>query len=88
MNIEFYKLQNGKYPDNLEQLQDNDPMAPITDAVQGSQMKEHPFYNYEKVGEKYTLFSSGVDGIAGTKDDFYPQINIPDSSRIGLIIKH
>ena len=88
MNIEFYKLQNGKYPDNLEQLQDNDPLAPITDAVQGSQMKEKPFYNYEKVGEKYTLFSSGVDGIPGTKDDFYPQINITDSSRIGLIIKH
>jgi hypothetical protein len=27
----------------------------------------------------------GADGIAGTKDDFYPNINIPDSSRIGLI---
>lgn len=88
MNIEFYKLQNGHYPDNLQQLQETDPLAPITDAVQGSQMKKDPFYNYEKIGEKYTLFSSGVDGIAETKDDFYPQITIPDSSRIGLIIKH
>jgi len=25
--------------------------------------------------------------VAGTKDDFYPEIDIPDSSKIGLIIK-
>jgi hypothetical protein len=88
MNIEFYKLQNGHYPDNLEQLQVLDPLAPVTDAVQGAQMKANVLYNYEKIGEKYSLFSSGIDGIPGTKDDFYPDITIPDSSKIGLVNKN
>jgi hypothetical protein len=52
------------------------------------QAKEPVFYNYERIGEKYTLFSSGTNGVAGTKDDFYPQIEIPNSSKIGLIVKH
>jgi Type II secretion system (T2SS), protein G len=87
MHIEFYKLQNGHYPDRLEQLQETDKLAPITDPAQGMQAKAPSVYNYERMGEKYTLFSSGMDGVAGTKDDFYPQVDIPDSSKIGLIKK-
>ena len=86
MHIEFYKLQYGHYPDSLQQLQETDGLVPITDAAPGMQTKI-AYYNYERIGEKYTLFSSGMDGVAGTKDDFYPEIDIPDSSRIGLIIK-
>jgi len=86
MHIEFYKLQHGHYPDNLPQLQEADGLVPITDAAIGMQTKI-VYYNYEKIGEKYTLFSSGMDGIPGTGDDFYPQISIPDSNKIGLIIK-
>lgn len=88
MHIEFYKLQNGHYPNRLEQLQETDKLAPINDPAEGMQAKEPAFYNYERIGEKYTLFSSGMDGVAGTKDDFNPQIEIPDSSKIGLIVKH
>src|SRR5205809_6843783 len=29
-NIEFYKLQHGQYPDSLEQLLNDDKLAPIT----------------------------------------------------------
>jgi len=86
MDIEFYKLQYGHYPDSLPQLQDTDALVPITDAAPGMQTKI-AYYNYERIEEKYTLFSSGMDGVAGTKDDFYPEIDIPDSSKIGLIIK-
>ena len=84
-NIEFYKLSHGHYPDNLKQLLDDDKLAPINDAAQGMNTKENSYYNYEKVGDKYVLFSSGQDGIPKTKDDLYLQVIISDSSKIGLI---
>jgi hypothetical protein len=84
-NVEFYKLVHGQYPDSLKQLLDDDKLAPINDAVQGMNTKQNSYYNYEKVGEKYILFSSGQDGIPNTKDDLFPQITITDSTKIGLI---
>jgi hypothetical protein len=87
MHVEFYKLQHGHYPNSLEQLNETDPLVPINDASQDVMAKEASLYNYEKLGDKYTLYSSGADGIPGTMDDFYPQISIPDSSKIGLIKK-
>lgn len=84
-NIEFYKLQHGEYPDSIEQLLHDDKLAPINDAIQLNQQRDKSYYNYEKVGEKYLLFSSGQDGIPNTKDDLYPQILLTDSSKIGFI---
>jgi hypothetical protein len=84
-NIEFYKLAHGRYPDSLQQLLGDDKLAPINDAAQGMNTKENSYYNYRKIGEKYSLFSSGQDGIPNTKDDLFPQITIADSSKIGLI---
>jgi hypothetical protein len=84
-NIEFYKLEHGQYPDSLKQLLDDDKLAPINDAAQGMNIKGNSYYNYEKIGNKYLLFSSGQDGIPNTKDDLFPQITITDSSKIGLI---
>ncbi len=86
-NIEFYKIEHGKYPDSLQQLLDGDQLAPITDAVQGMNTKGDLYYNYKKIGNKYLLFSSGQDGIPNTKDDLFPQVTITDSSKIG-VIKH
>jgi hypothetical protein len=85
MNIEFYKLAHGQYPDNLKQLLDDDKLAPINDAAQGMNTKEESYYNYEKIGDKYIVFSSGQDGIPKTKDDLFPQITIIDNSKIGLL---
>ena len=86
-NVEFYKMQHGQYPESLKQLLDDDKLAPINDAAQGMSTKENCYYNYEKIGEKYSLFSSGQDGLPNTKDDLFPQVTITDSSKIGLI-KH
>jgi hypothetical protein len=83
--IEFYRLQNGDYPDSLPQLRKTDAFAPINDMLQESRKFKTVYYNYQKIGDKYTVFSSGKDGIPHTADDFYPQIEIPDSSKIGLI---
>lgn len=87
-NIEFYKLAHGQYPDSLHQLLEDDKLAPINDAAQGMNTKENSYYNYQKIGDKYSLFSSGQDGIPNTKDDLFPQITITDSSKIGLIRHH
>ena len=85
-SIEFYKLQNGQYPDSLQQLNKGDKLVLIQDPLQiGKGRKKLLNYNYEKVGDKYLLFSSGLDGIPNTPDDFYPQIQISDSSKIGWI---
>ena len=84
-NIEYYKLSHGQYPDSLKQLLIDDKLAPINDAVQGMNTKANSYYNYQKVGGKYTLFSSGQDGIPNTKDDLLPQVTITDTSKIGLI---
>lgn len=84
-NIEFYKIEHGQYPDSLQQLLDDDKLAPINDAAQGMNTKGDSFYNYKRIGNKYLLFSSGQDGIPNTKDDLFPQVTITDSSKIGLI---
>jgi hypothetical protein len=84
-NIEFYKLQHGQYPDSLQQLLEDDKLAPITDAIQLSQRRAGINYNYQRIDDKYLLFSSGKDGIPNTQDDLIPQITVSDSSKIGLI---
>jgi len=86
-NIEFYKMQHGTYPDSLMQLKAKDDFLSINDPIQDFVKNKKPYYNYKKVGNKYYLFSSGVDGIPNTKDDIYPDIDKIDTSRIGLIIK-
>lgn len=85
-NVEFYKLLHGQYPDSLPQILQDDKMAFIYDASQGMNGTVNRYYNYKKEGDKYQLFSSGQDGEPGTKDDFYPQLPITDSSKIGLIM--
>ncbi len=84
-DIEFYKLAHGRYPDKLGQLREDDQLAPIADPAKGLKITGLSYYNYERVGDHYHLFSSGPDGIPGTKDDLYPQFNLTDSSRIGLL---
>jgi hypothetical protein len=84
-NVEFYKMQHGQYPDSLQQLLDDDKLAPITDAIQSVQERQNSYYNYQKSGNKYLLFSSGQDGIPNTNDDLFPQVTVSDSSKIGLL---
>lgn len=89
-NIEFYKMQHGVYPDSLKQLKNpKDDFLSIDDPLQVNNSKaRNTYYNYQKVGNKYYLFSSGIDGIPNTKDDLYPDVYNVDTSKIGLIIKH
>lgn len=81
-SIEFYKLQHGQYPDNLHALQKDDPMAAIYDPAPG--LRGFVPFRYKKMGTYYSLFSSGPDAIAGTRDDLYPEFTVSDSTKIGL----
>lgn len=88
-SVEFYKLKYGAYPDSLEQLKDNG-LIWMEDPIQSAAFDKnsgHTKFNYQKVGDHYYLFSSGVDGLPNTKDDIYPQVAKEDSSKFGLIRK-
>ncbi len=85
--IEFFHLKNGKYPERLEELQEIDPFAPIVDPLQMHNKSDSVNFNYYKIENRYTVFSSGVDGQAGTEDDFYPEIQMDSTSKVGLILK-
>jgi len=80
--IEFYKLQTGKYPDSLAQINIKGTLASTSDPLLNG--KKNDSFNYHKIGNKYTLFSSGIDQIANTKDDIYPTV---DTTNTGLIVK-
>jgi Type II secretion system (T2SS), protein G len=87
-DIEFYKLQHGSYPDSLQQLVSKDKIVFIYDPLLEVGQNTHDTkFNYLKIGDKYTVFSSGIDKIPNTSDDIYPEVVISDSSKIGLIRK-
>jgi len=89
--IEFYKFEHGAYPDSLQQISKELPLTFTSDPTQSSPFrnwgKEQPLFNYRRSGDHYYLFSSGLDGIAGTADDIYPQVSKTDSGKFGLIYK-
>lgn len=84
-DIEFYKIKHGVYPDSLKQVNGDDKSAWIDDPLLINRRHKSTLFNYKKIGLHYQLFSSGVDGIAYTKDDLYPEIAPADSAKIGYI---
>lgn len=87
--IEFFKVQNGQYPDSLQQLDiKGGSFVSIYDTMNDLKpgSKAAP-YQYHKLGKKYLLFSVGVDGKPNTKDDIYPNLMVADTSKVGFISK-
>lgn len=78
-DVEYYKLQTGKYPESLKQLSN----VNIQDAVKGLKAKEKDVFIYKNLGDKYLLFSVGLDGKPNTKDDIYPKVK--SNSKIGWV---
>ena len=78
-DVEYYKLQNGKYPESLNQLSN----VNIQDPVKGLNAREKDVFIYKNLGDKYLLFSVGLDGKPNTKDDIYPKVK--SNSNIGWI---
>lgn len=73
--IEFYKVQNGSYPESLEVLQKSLPensMVFLNDSTQVN-MGEVKLYYYEVINENsYHIRSYGRDGLINTADDILP----------------
>ena len=98
-SIEFYKLQHGRYPESLSDLQESfkeqtalfiyDPTDPITFQVTGRKENQKPrTFFYERVadGSGYYLLSVGIDGIPFTADDLLPEVGSTESKNLGLRI--
>ncbi|MDB5209043.1 MAG: hypothetical protein JWR72_4118 [Flavisolibacter sp.] len=85
-SIEFYKIENGYYPDSLEQLTKISNLVRIQDPISQSSGEDNKgqFY-YKNLGSKYTLFSSGIDRIPYNNDDVFPSRKFFESKTTGLI---
>ncbi len=87
-DIEFYKFQYGNYPDSLQQIQkDNSFISIVAPLLLRKSTSGNLNYQYQIIGNKYKLYSVGIDGIANTADDIYPTLTISDTSKIGFIKK-
>jgi len=88
--IEFYKTQNGHYPDSLATLHASLPKNSIVfvfDPTHVEVENDQRYYHYELQGESnYYLLSVGLDGQPYTTDDLLPNIEIQSNSGIGLLI--
>lgn len=82
-DIEYFKLENGSYPNNLKQLETNKGFVNIQDPVKGLKASEKDVFVYKNLGDKYLLYSVGLDGKPNTKDDIYPKVK--SNSKIGWV---
>jgi hypothetical protein len=74
-HVEYYKLEHDEYPKNLQDLlKENKEGIIIFDPIKVVGTTGSNLFNYENRGDTYLLFSSGVDEIAHTEDDLYPQV--------------
>lgn len=87
--IEFYKIQNRRYPESLKELQESLPKESFVFVFDPTVLevgeKQRYFY-YEPVGEDhYYLRGLGLDGKPFTDDDIVPHVSSAPSSKIGLL---
>lgn len=90
-SIEFYKTQNGKYPESLKLLQGSLPKDGFVTVLDPSAVTlggEPRYFFYERVGEDhYYLRGLGSDEKPFTGDDIVPQITLQPGSKIGLLVE-
>jgi hypothetical protein len=87
--IEFYKTQNGQYPESLEVLRKSLPensMVFVHDPTDIQMSGEPRYYHYElKDDNHYYLLGVGPDEQPYTSDDILPNIEINQNSGVGLL---
>ncbi len=80
--IEFYKVQNGRYPDSLETLRQS-----LTSESAASIVELRQFH-YEVVdADRYRLVGLGPDGVPFTGDDLRPVVKPAPGSKLGLMME-
>jgi hypothetical protein len=87
--VEFYRVQNGKYPESLEVLHKSlpkDSFAQVFDPTAIGGGAKPTYFFYERVGDdRYYLRGVGADGKPFTADDIVPQVATA-GGRIGLLV--
>jgi hypothetical protein len=84
-SIEFYKIENGHYPDSLDELRRSSDQVRIDDPIAQTGSDNKSQFYYKHIHGKYILFSSGIDRIPYNNDDIFPSSNLFDSTKTGLI---
>jgi hypothetical protein len=89
--IEFYKNQNGYYPESLEALRASLPKNSMTQIFDPTDIgighQPRNFY-YELVDkDHYYLLGVGPDGKPFTHDDILPKLRASPGGNVGLVIK-
>ena len=90
-DIEFYKLQHGRYPATLTEAEPKDKMQmnhfmDPTFMQRGSK-DTHFYYQVDPSGSFYFLRSVGPDGVPFTPDDIVPTIPEDERKNTGLHIE-
>ena len=90
--VEFYKIQNGRYPESLDELQQSLPKEGFVSVYDPSigafSTRPQQFYYQRTDTDHYYLRSVGPDGKPFTEDDIVPQIALTPGGKIGLLVKH
>jgi hypothetical protein len=90
-SIEFYRIQNGKYPESLKVLQESLPKEGFVSIFDPSVLEfgaQPRYFFYERFGEDhYYLRSVGADGQPFTADDVVPKVPTVPGSKSGLLIE-
>ena len=87
--VEYYKLQHGRYPSSIQDLNtnDKDKLPTVIDPTfieRKSTTNKYFFYELDTSGTTYFLRSVGPDGIPFTADDILPTISEEERKRTGL----
>jgi len=89
-SIEYYKVQNGKYPKDLNVLSESLPKNSLTSIYDptkaGIGIAETPLFYYENLGDSYYLLGVGDDNTPFTEDDLLPQVT--PKGNVGFKIKN
>ncbi|TJY58319.1 type II secretion system protein G [Sinimarinibacterium sp. CAU 1509] len=89
--IEFYNVQNGRYPDTLQTLQKSLPKDSLVFVFDPTDVKlsgQPRFFYYELLDpQHYYLRSVGPDGVPFTADDIVPNLSAPPGGNVGLLIE-
>ncbi|MBW8723724.1 MAG: hypothetical protein JF625_01020 [Inquilinus limosus] len=88
--VEVYRLQNGTYPDSLEQLRASLPKDSTVMVIDGSNVRlggtePRPFFYQRVDADHYYLRGVGPDGKPFTADDVLPQAGAGPAGRLGLL---
>lgn len=88
VSIEYFKLQNGRYPNSLTELEEksSDKFLFIADPIDTKMDSNSPrnyYYQLIEDGQGYYLFSSGFDGVPFSEDDILPEISKDEMNKIG-----